>query len=184
MSKKLILLIGAPASGKTTDGSLIAKNHPEITNYSLGNLLKEEIEKHSKLGKINNDYISKGQLVPTAIAIDTIMDALRKSPTDIVLLDGFPREEEQMKIFSDILNGDHSIELDSVIEIRVSKEVAKQRVGNDELFEEQMKVYQDTIENIETFYNKDNILKVIDGEQNVENVVSDIDEFLKSHIAL
>ena len=40
MSKKLILLIGAPASGKTTDGSLIAQNHQEITNYSLGNLLR------------------------------------------------------------------------------------------------------------------------------------------------
>ena len=184
MSKKLILLIGAPASGKTTDGSLIAKNHPEITSYSLGELLKNEIEKHSKLGKINNDYISKGQLVPTAIAIDTVMEALRDAPTDIVLLDGFPREEEQMKIFADILNGDHSIELDGVIEIRVSYEVAKERMGDNELFEEQMRVYQETIENIEKFYNKDNILKVINGEQDVDVVVSEIDEFLKSHIAL
>ncbi len=181
MSKKLILLIGAPASGKTTDGSLIAQNHPEITNYSLGELLKNEIEKHSKLGKINSDYISKGQLVPTAIAIDTVMEALRNAPTDVVLLDGFPREEEQMKIFADILNGDHSIELDGVIEIRVSYEVAKERMGDNELFEEQMRVYQETIANIEKFYNKNNILQVINGEQDVEVVVSEIDEFLKSH---
>ena len=112
------------------------------------------------------------------------MEALRNAPTDIVLLDGFPREEEQMKIFADILNGDHSIKLDGVIEIRVSYEVAKERIGDNELFEEQMRVYQETIENIEKFYNKDNILKVIDGEQDVKSVVSEIDEFLKSHIAL
>ncbi|SHO81380.1 Adenylate kinase [hydrothermal vent metagenome] len=184
MSKKLILLIGAPASGKTTDGSLIAKNHPQITSYSLGKLLQDEIEKHSKIGKINSDYISKGQLVPTAIVIDTIMEAVKNAPTDIVLLDGFPREEEQMIIFADILNGNNNIELDSVIEIRVSYEVAKKRMGDNELFEEQMRVYQETIKNIEKFYNKNNILKVIDGEQDVDIVVSQIDDFLKSHIAL
>ncbi|MCK5853761.1 MAG: nucleoside monophosphate kinase, partial [Sulfurovaceae bacterium] len=68
MSKKLILIIGAPGSGKTTDATLVAKNHTDsITSYSLGDMLKEEIAKETTLGKINNDYISKGELVPTAI---------------------------------------------------------------------------------------------------------------------
>ncbi|SFV56465.1 Adenylate kinase [hydrothermal vent metagenome] len=192
MAKKLILLIGAPGSGKTTDGSAIAKNHPEITAYSLGKLLEDEAKKDTKLGKINRDYISKGELIPTAIVIDTIMEAVKNAPTDIVLLDGFPRKEKQMKIFADILSANHTIELDSVIEIRVSEAVAKERVlgrsdradDQEDIFNNRMKIYQETISNIEEFYDHDNILKIIDGEQEVSTVINDIDEFLKSHIAL
>jgi adenylate kinase len=193
MSKKLILLIGAPGSGKTTDGSAIAKNHPEITAYSIGKLLENEAKKDTKLGKINNDYISKGELIPTAIVIDTIMEAVKNAPTDIVLLDGFPRKEKQMKIFADILSANHTIELDSVIEIRVSEEVARERVlgrnkdrddDSEKIFNNRMRIYKETISNIEEFYDHDNLLKIIDGEREVEAVVADIDEFLKSHIAL
>jgi adenylate kinase len=193
MSKKLILLIGAPGSGKTTDGSAIAKNHPEITAYSIGKLLENETKKDTKLGKINNDYISKGELIPTAIVIDTIMEAVKNAPTDIVLLDGFPRKEKQMKIFADILSANHTIELDSVIEIRVSEEVARERVlgrnkdrddDSEKIFNNRMRIYKETISNIEEFYDHDNLLKIIDGEREVEAVVADIDEFLKSHIAL
>jgi len=192
MSKKLILLIGAPGSGKTTDGSAIAKNHPEITAYSIGELMKNESQRDTKLGKINRDYISKGELIPTAIVIDTIMEAVKNSPTNIVLLDGFPRKEKQMKLFADILNGDHTIELDSVIEIRVSEAVAKERVlgrsdradDQEDIFNNRMKIYQKTISNIEEFYDHANLLKVIDGEQEVSAVINDIDKFLKSHIEL
>ena len=193
MSKKLILLIGAPGSGKTTDGSAVAKNHAEITAYSIGNLLKDEVEKHTKLGKINSDYIERGELVPTAIAIDTIMTAVKNAPTDIVLLDGFPRKEKQMKIFADILSGNKTIELDSIIEIRVSEAVARERVlgredartdASEEVFNNRMRIYQETIANIEEFYNKDNLLKVIDGEREISVVVDEIDSFLKNHIAL
>jgi adenylate kinase len=192
MAKKLILLIGAPGSGKTTDGSAIAKNHPEITAYSIGQLLEDEANKETKLGKINNDYISKGELIPTAIVIDTIMEAVKNAPTDIVLLDGFPRKEKQMKIFADILSANHTIELDSVIEIRVSEAVARERVLNrsnraddqEEIFDNRMKIYQETISNIEKFYDHENLLKIINGEQEVSAVINEIDEFLKSHIEL
>ena len=192
MSKKLILLIGAPGSGKTTDGFAIAKNHPEITAYSIGELMKAEAKRDTKLGKINRGFISKGELIPTAIAIDTIMDTVKNAPTNIVLLDGFPRKEKQMKLFADILSANHTIELDSVIEIRVSETVARKRVlgrsdradDKEDIFNNRMSIYQETISNIEEFYDHANLLKVIDGEQEVSAVINDIDEFLKSHIEL
>lgn len=188
MSKKLILLIGAPGSGKTTDGKDIAKNHSDITHYSTGDLLKEEAAKETKLGKINNAFISKGELVPTDIVIDTIVDVVKKAPTDIVLLDGFPRKEKQMKLFADCLNNINGIELSSVIEIRVSENVAKERVlghdGADNIFNTEMKIYKNTIAEIEEFYNHDNLLKVIDGEREADVVVNEIDDFIQQQVAL
>jgi len=191
VSKKLILLIGAPGSGKTTDAKEIAKNHSNITSYSLGELLKDEIAKKTKTGKITNDYVSKGDLVPTAITIDTICNAVQKAPTDIVLIDGFPRKDKQMKIFADIVNDVNRVDLISVIEIRVSESVARERVlGKEateeeiEIFNHQMAIYKETIEHIEEFYNHNKLLKVIDGEQDLSVVLEQIDNFLKEKIAL
>ena len=193
MLKKLILLIGAPGSGKTTDGSNIAKNHSDITHYSTGDLLKNEVEKETKLGKINKGFVESGELVPTDIVIDTIVGAVKNAPTDIVLLDGFPRKEKQMKFFADCLNNVDGIELSSVIEIRVSEDVSRDRVlGSDDskteenvnIFNNTMRIYKETITEIEEFYNQNNLLKVIDGERDVSVVVEDIDNFLQEQIAL
>jgi adenylate kinase len=191
MSKKLILLIGAPGSGKTTDGEAIAKNHSDITSYSLGELLKEEIVKNTATGKITNDYLSKGDLVPTAIIIDTLCDAIQQAPTDIVLIDGFPRKAKQMKLFGDIASEANRVDLILVIEVRVSESVARERVlGQDateqeiEVFDHQMSLYRETIEHIEAFYAQDDLLKVIDGEQEMNAVIDKIDGFLKEKVAL
>lgn len=193
MLKKLILLIGAPGSGKTTDGNNIAKNHSDITHYSTGDLLKSEVKKETKLGKINKGFIENGELVPTDIVIDTIVGAVKNAPTDIVLLDGFPRKEKQMKFFADCLNNVDGIELSSVIEIRVSEDVSRERVlGSDDskteenvnIFNNTMRIYKETITEIEEFYNQNNLLKVIDGERDVSVVVEDIDNFLQEQIAL
>jgi len=194
MTKKIILIIGAPGSGKTTDGSMLAKNHEgSITSYSVGEMLKEEVAKGGVLGKINNDFISIGELVPTAIVIDKLITAIKQAPTEIVLVDGFPRKAKQMKIFSDILAADKSMELVSVIEIRVSEEVARQRVlgreekredDEEEVFNNRMRIYRETIDEIESYYEGRGLLSVVDGEQPLEKVVAQIDALLSAQVAL
>ena len=158
----------------------------------MGNLLKEEIAKGTTTGKIINDYVSKGDLVPTAIAIDTLCSAIKKAPTEVVLVDGFPRKEKHMKIFADVVfNESDKVDLVSVIEVRVSEDIARERVlvkesnkEDEELFNHQMAVYKDAIEHIEEFYNHDNLLKVINGERNIDVVIAEIDAFLKEKVAL
>jgi len=187
MSKKLILLIGAPGSGKTTDGFIIAEKHSDITNYCTGELLHAESQKDTKLGKIMKGFLSSGKLVPTDIVIDIIVQAIRKSETDIVLLGGFPRKSKQMKMFADALFNIEGIEFSSVIEIKVSEEVARKRVfgegKSNEAFDTEMKIYQDTIAEIEEFYNKDNLLQVVDGERETQAVIDDLDNILKNKIS-
>jgi len=188
MSKKLILLIGAPGSGKTTDAKIVANDFKDsITTYSLGDILKQDINKGGKVGKIINDYVSKGDLVPAALTIDEVFKVIDNAPTDIVLIDGFPREMEQVKIFGDAINNLKRVELLSVIEVRVNKDLAKSRYfknhsEDEKIFNHSMKSYQDTINEIEEYYKGKNMLKVIDGEKDLDVVVSDIEEYLKSLI--
>jgi adenylate kinase len=189
MSKKLILLIGAPGSGKTTDAYAIAEKHKDITAYSTGELLEAEKKSKSALGRIIQQYKDKGELVPTAITVDTIFDAILKSPTDVVLLDGFPREKESIDSFCDVIYNNHNIELDAVIEIRVNDDVAKERYflthsDSEAIFEKSLAIYKETINYIEEFYQGKNLLHIVNGEQELSSVVDDIDKILEEKVNL
>ena len=126
--KKLFLIIGAPGSGKTTDAELIAEKHINITHYSTGDMFRTEVASGSKRGEIIEKYISAGNIVPIDIAIKTIVGAIKEAPTDVVIIDGYPRSNEQMTELDKYLKNESEVELVNVIEVEVSEEVAKDRV--------------------------------------------------------
>lgn len=188
--KKLFLIIGAPGSGKTTDAELIAKNNENISHYSTGDMLRAEVTSGSEIGKHIDSYISKGAIVPIEIAIKTIVDAIKSSPTDVVILDGYPRSLEQMNALEDFLKEEDNLELISVIEVAVSEETARDRVlgrnrgadDNTEVFDNRMKVYKEPLNDIQSFYTAKHLLTMISGEGTIEEVVAEMETFIKSKI--
>jgi len=186
--KKLFLVIGAPGSGKTTDAQIIAKNNDNITHYSTGDMLRAEISSGSKIGKELEKYMSKGLIVPIDIAIKTITDAIKSAPTDTIILDGYPRSMEQLNALESYLG--EELQLVSIIEVKVSEKTARQRVlgrsrgadDNDEVFNNRMKVYLEPLEDIKKFYKDKNLLKTISGEGSIEEIVSQMQQFIASKI--
>ncbi len=188
--KKLFLIIGAPGSGKTTDAELIAQKNENITHYSTGDMLRAEVASGSEIGKEIDKYISQGAIVPINIAIKTILNAIKNAKTDVVVIDGYPRSVEQMQELDKYLAKENDVELVSVIEVQVSEDVARQRVlgrargadDNNEVFNNRMKVYTEPLEAIRSFYNDKGILKVINGERSIEEIVDEMESFIKSKI--
>jgi len=195
--KKLFLIIGAPGSGKTTDASIIAEKNENIVHYSTGDMLREEVASGSTLGKEIDSFIAKGALVPLEIIVNTIVSAINNAPVANVLIDGYPRSTEQMTAFDELVSKEDNIELASVIEVRVSEQVAKDRIlgraadakpGEErsddsiEVFFDRMKIYTDPLAEIQAFYSEKNLLKVISGERTLEEVVDDMEIFVKSKI--
>jgi adenylate kinase len=188
--KKLFLIIGAPGSGKTTDAELIAKQNDAITHYSTGDMLRAEVATKSELGVEIEQYISKGLIVPIEVAIRTITNAIKNAPTDIIIIDGYPRSMEQLNALDAYLNSDTSLELVSVIEVAVSEETARDRVlgrnrgadDNNEVFDNRMKVYMEPLADIQAFYSATNLLHVISGEGSIEEIVHEMGSFVQSKI--
>jgi len=196
--KKLFLIIGAPGSGKTTDASIIAEKHADkIVHYSTGDMLREEVASGSDLGQTIESYISKGALVPLDIIVNTIVSAIKNAPVDNILIDGYPRSTEQMRAFDELVAKEDDIELVSVIEVRVSQEVAKERIlgraaeakpGEErsddsvEVFYDRMKIYTDPLAEIQQFYTEKNLLEMISGERTLEEVVADMEAFVLGKI--
>lgn len=187
MPKKLILLIGAPGSGKSTDAKLIAEKHTgKISSYSTGDLIKEEIKKETSIGNIAKGFVEKGDLVPTQIIVELIVDAVKKAPTEVVMLDGFPGKEKQMQYFCDYIFNNNKINIMSVLDIKVDEALAKERWlasgRSEKIFENELKSYKESLSEIEAHYEDKHILKVIDGERNIDVVIADIDTYLESKI--
>ncbi|MCD4756786.1 MAG: adenylate kinase [Arcobacteraceae bacterium] len=188
--QKLFLIIGAPGSGKTTDAQLIAKNHENITHYSTGDMFRAEVSSGSELGKTLNSYMSAGNLVPIEVAIKTIVNAIKKAPTPVIVIDGYPRSIEQMEALDNYLATDNEVELVNVIEVEVSEDVARDRVlgrargadDNNEVFDNRMKVYTEPLADIQGFYQSKNLLTKINGERTIEEIVADMDKFIQSKI--
>lgn len=107
-----IILFGAPGCGKGSQAKLI-KQEFGIPQISTGDILRENISKGTKLGKIAALYINDGNLVPDELVIEIIKNRLSEKDCEKgYILDGFPRTIEQAEALSKFAKIDVVIHID------------------------------------------------------------------------
>ncbi len=86
-----ILLLGAPGVGKGTQAKELVKLWT-IPQISTGDLLRANVKNGTELGRMANDIMQRGELVPDSLVNEMV--ALRLTEPDVnrgFILDGFPR---------------------------------------------------------------------------------------------
>ncbi len=93
---EIVILLGAPGSGKGTIASRLAGEDPSVRHVSSGDLLRGAIAAGTPAGIEAKAYMDKGQLVPDALVVAMIGDVIAAEKTaETMLLDGFPRNVAQ-----------------------------------------------------------------------------------------
>lgn len=67
-----------------------------FVHLSAGDLLRQERDSGSKDGDLIEDYIKNGKIVPVEITISLLRKAMERSATKKFLIDGFPRNENNL----------------------------------------------------------------------------------------
>ncbi|MFG0329100.1 MAG: adenylate kinase family protein [Phycisphaerales bacterium] len=104
---KVALLFGAPGVGKGTQGRLIGCI-PGFRHIATGDIFRG-LDRESDLGRVFTEYSTRGELVPDEFTIQVFEEHLRglieagtyNPETELVVLDGIPRNISQAKILSD-----------------------------------------------------------------------------------
>ena len=95
----IVILLGAPRSGKGTIASRLAGENANLRHVSSGDLLRGAVAKGTPAGVEAKGYMEKGELVPDALIAQMIKDVIAETQGDVtMLLDGFPRNLAQAEI--------------------------------------------------------------------------------------
>jgi len=98
--KSVVFVLGGPGAGKGTNCARIVEQFG-YTHLSAGDLLREERKSGSKLADMIETYIKEGKIVPAEVTVDLLRKAMDVSGNDKFLVDGFPRDMDNLKCWRD-----------------------------------------------------------------------------------
>lgn len=126
-----LLLLGAPGAGKGTITRKLKSVVPDLQSIASGDLLRQEIQRRTKLGTIATKYIGKGMLIPDELIISLVTSHIgslsRNELGQSWLLDGFPRTLHQAVSLNSILDP-RGQSLTCVIELDVPESAILNRI--------------------------------------------------------
>lgn len=98
-----ILLLGAPGSGKGTQGKILA-DRLGIPKITTGDILRAAMKAGTPLGQDAKTFYDKGQLVPDPVVLELIKEELGKpAAAQGAVFDGFPRTPAQAELVDQVL---------------------------------------------------------------------------------
>jgi adenylate kinase len=122
-----LVLLGPPGAGKGTQGVLLAERYG-IPQISTGDILRDHVQRGTKLGIQARSYMDRGEYVPDDVVVSMVMDRLEEADADKgFILDGFPRTVAQAEALERALEETEE-PLTAVLKFSVGGELAVRRL--------------------------------------------------------
>lgn len=126
---KIVVLFGAPGSGKGTVAGRLVAADSTLRHVSSGDLLRDALKSQTAAGIEAEGYMKRGELVPDVIIARVIGESMGTAGgTRALLLDGFPRTLAQAGLL-DAMIAQHGAELTSAVLLEVPDEILVDRIA-------------------------------------------------------
>ena len=182
--KKHLLFLGPPGAGKGTQAELLSQSTSYL-HLSTGELLRNEVELGTDLGKQVKDIMNKGKLVSDQLVLEIVKRNLKKSNKGWIL-DGYPRNLLQVKSLNDVLRNLNQ-PLEMVFYLDIPDEVLINRLlmrgrndDNEETIKTRLKIYKDTTEPLIEHYKNLSLLVNINAVGDLKTISADIKQKMAS----
>lgn len=175
-----LMILGAPGSGKGTQGKLLAE-HLQVPEVSTGELLRAAVKQGTALGKEAKKYMDRGDLVPDDVVLGLIKEILdAKEAARGVMMDGFPRTVAQAQAVDRLL-AEKQAKVDRVVLLDVAEEelvkrllarAAKEGRSDDNLesIKQRLKVYHAQTAPLIAYYEQQGVVKRVQGMGSVDEI--------------
>ena len=184
-----IIIFGPPGAGKGTQAKYLVKKLQSF-QVSTGEMLREEIEKNSDIGKKIISNMNEGKFVD-----DTIVNKLLEniifdhSKLNKLIFDGYPRTINQAKNLEKLLNKSNQ-KINFIFFLNVKKEAIVKRIEKRKIIEKRSDDDANTIlkrydtymvitKPVLNFYSGNPNFHEIDGSLKISDISQKIDEILK-----
>ena len=183
-----LILFGPPGAGKGTQARYLVKKLNGF-QISTGDMLREEIQKDSEIGKTIIKDMSDGKFVDDEIVNklikNVILDSQKKNR---LIFDGYPRSISQAKKLDSLLKSSNQ-KIDFIFFLNVNKDTIIKRIEKRKILEnrsddesntilKRYDTYMDTTRPVLDFYSKNLNFHEIDGTLEIDKITNKIDTFL------
>ena len=176
--KRHLLFLGAPGAGKGTQAELLSKKNSYL-HLSTGELLRNEIEMDTSLGKKIKDTINKGELVSDELVLEIVKKNLDEDINGWIL-DGYPRNLSQANSLNEVLIKINQ-PLEIVFYLDIPEEVLIERLllrgrkdDNKDTIKTRLNIYKKTTEPLIKYYKDLSLLEYIDADRDLKTISADI----------
>lgn len=180
-----IILLGAPGSGKGTQGEKLVA-HFGIPKLSTGDALRAAVKAGTELGKMAKATMDAGKLVADEVVIGIVEERLQQPDAQHgFIVDGFPRNIAQAKILDDILEKIGQPPMSRAVHLAVDDEEIVGRLlerakkdgradDKEEVIRHRIEVYNAETKPLLNFYRHQHKLVEVEGVGGIDEIFARI----------
>ena len=183
-----IILFGPPGAGKGTQSKYLV-NKLKAFQISTGDLLRDEVNKNSDIGKAITNDMKNGKFISDDI-VNKLIESLVSDPLkkNKLIFDGYPRSLSQARNLEELLkNTDQNVDL--ILFLKVDKETILKRLEKRKIIENRSdddtdtivrryETYMKTTQPVLDFYSKNPNFHEIDGTHEIDEITRKINTFI------
>ncbi len=176
-----MVLLGAPGSGKGTQGEKLVA-HYGIPKVSTGDALRAAVAAGTELGRKAKATMDAGQLVANEIVIGIVEERLAQPDARKgFILDGFPRNTAQAEVLDQMLQRLGQPGIDKAVHLAVDDEEIIKRLldraqkegradDKEDVIRRRIEVYNDETHPLLDYYRAQNKVATVDGVGSLEQI--------------